>query len=329
MLKSPDISQIITAIKEAKSIVLSTHRECDGDGLGAILGLYHALKTLDKTVRVLCVDEIPKKYHFLNTKKYVEVFEGTHTPLENHDLTLIFDTNDSRLIEPLYSKLKETSNKILFVDHHPILDSGPQPTEGSLVDTNMASTGEIAYFIIKALDIPINETAAEALYTSIAFDTQFFRYVKGSANSHLICAELIGLLKNPEHIHQELFSTYSLGKMSFLAMALNKIEYYANGRIACLEISFEDLNKNNIEPDDTRDIIDMIMNVKQVKAALLIREDAKHFHRLSLRGKAGVSVLHVAEAVGGGGHCNAAGAYLRDNIKEKKSFILEELTKLL
>lgn len=329
MLKSPDISHILSAINDAQSIVLSTHRECDGDGLGAILGLYHALKTTSKEVRILCVDDIPKKYHFLHTKKYVQVFEGTHTPLENHDLTLIFDTNDSRLIEPLYSKLQETSEKILFVDHHPILDSGPQPTENSLVDTNMASTGEIAYFIIKALDIPFNTPAAEALYTSITFDTQFFRYVKGSANSHLICAELIQFLDNPELIHQELFSTYSLGKMSFLAMALNKIEYYANGRIACLEINFEELNKNNIEPDDTRDIIDMIMNVKQVKAAILIREDAKHFHRLSLRGKAGLSVLPVAEAVGGGGHKNASGAYLKENIKEKKSFILEELTKLL
>ena len=31
-------------IKSAKNILLTTHKMCDGDGLGSLLGMYHAFK---------------------------------------------------------------------------------------------------------------------------------------------------------------------------------------------------------------------------------------------------------------------------------------------
>src|SRR5690606_5720111 len=118
-------------IQFAKTILLSTHRECDGDGLGAEIALYHALKKAGKNVRVLNVDDVPPKYHFLNHYDFLEIYQRPHKPVQDIDLTLIFDTNDERQLGSLYSVLKAQSKEILFIDHHPILAEGPIPTQGS------------------------------------------------------------------------------------------------------------------------------------------------------------------------------------------------------
>ncbi|MCB0350942.1 MAG: hypothetical protein KDD38_07150, partial [Bdellovibrionales bacterium] len=125
-----NVSGIIKKIHAANSILLSTHKQCDGDGLGAMLGLYHALKKAGKKVRVVAVDEIPKKYKFLEFDKYLERFDELKTEIEPTDLAMIFDTNDRRLVEPLYTRLEKQCDNIIFIDHHPILNQGPEPTPG-------------------------------------------------------------------------------------------------------------------------------------------------------------------------------------------------------
>ena len=182
------------------------------------------------------VDSVPKKYSFLEPNRHLEIFEAPHTPIEATDLVLIFDTNDRRLVEPLFSALHGHCREILFVDHHPVLNQGPEPTAGSFIDTRAASTGEISYFILKGLGVRLDEKIAEALYTSIAFDTQLFKFVKNSVNSHLIAAELLLQIKNAEEIHRHLFSTHTINKVAFLAKVLGQIEYHGEGQIAVLKL---------------------------------------------------------------------------------------------
>lgn len=316
-------------IQGAQSLLLTTHRQCDGDGLGAQLALYHALKKMDKPVRVLCVDSVPRKYHFLEPEKHLETFEGPHRPLQPTDLALIFDTNDQRLVEPLFSQLLKTCKEVLFVDHHPLLNLGPLPSVNSWIDTTAASTGEMAFKLIKALNIPLDQDIAEALYTSIAFDTQLFRFVKNSATSHLICAELIPHVREPEEIHRHLFSTHSIEKVSFLAKVLGDIEYFGDGQIALLKLQAQDLLDHGMDMDDSRDIIDMIMNIQTLQGAALFREDAPNEYKLSLRSKGQLEVLAVAETFGGGGHRFAAGAPLKGPYSELRKQVVDRLLEQL
>lgn len=324
-LNSLDVESIVKKIRAANSILLSTHKQCDGDGLGAQLALFHALRKMGKNVRVLCVDEVPKKYNFLDTDKYLENFEGPHTPIEPTDLALIFDTNDKRLVEPLYSELEKKAKEILFVDHHPVLNQGPEPTTGSFIDTRAASTGEISYFIIKSLGVHFDENIAKALYTSIAFDTQLFKFVKNSPTSHLICAELLAYVKNSEEIHRNLFATHTIEKVAFLSKVLGEIEYFGEGRVAILKLRAQDLLDHNLDMDDSRDVIDMIMHVNSLQAAALFREDAPNEYKMSLRSKGQVEVLGVAEAFEGGGHMYAAGASLKGNFEDIKRKVVDLL----
>jgi len=311
-LNKLDVSSLVKKIQKANSIVLTTHKQCDGDGLGASLGLYHALKKMGKNVRVLLVDEAPFKYSFLQPEKYLECFEGSHEPLSSTDLALIFDTNDRRLVTPLFEELEKKCKEILFVDHHPVLARGPEPTAGSFIETRAASTGEIAYFIIKEMGVHLDALIARALYTSIAFDTQLFRFVKSASSSHLICADLLEYEKNPEEIHQCLFSTYTVGKVKFLSKVLGDIEFHDDGRFALLKLKQEDLKNHGLEIDEARDVIDTLMNITSLEAAALFREDGPEYFKLSLRSKGSIEVLGVAESFHGGGHMYASGAVLHE-----------------
>lgn len=324
-LTSLNVDSLVRKVENAKSVILTTHKQCDGDGLGAVLGLYHALKKTGKSVRAMTVDAIPKKYNFLEPDRFVEIFEGPHQPIESTDLALIFDTNDYRLVDPLYSELEKHCKEILFVDHHPVLNQGPEPTAGSFIDTRAASTGEISFFMVNGLGIRLDEHIAKALYTSISFDTQLFKFVRNSVNSHLIAAELLTHLRNAEEIHRHLFSTHTIDKVAFLSKVLSEIEYYADGRIAILKLRAIDLANHHLDMDDSRDVIDMIMNITTLQAAALFREDAPNEYKMSLRSKGRMEVLGVAEAFEGGGHMFAAGAPVRGDYEDIKKQVIKLL----
>ena len=311
----------------AQSVVLSTHRRCDGDGLGAELAVFHALRKTGKLVRIVNLDRTPAKYDYLNASQYVEIYSPG--ALKGVDLVIIFDTNDSRLVEPLFSEALAQRTATVFIDHHPLLLQGPMPTAGSYVDILAASTGELGFELIRRLKIPLDPQIARALYTSIVFDTQLFRFVKSLGRSHSIAAELLNYESNPEEIHRHLFASYTVPKMMFLARALSQVEYVCDDQIAFSYIPLTDYKACRLEGEETSDVIDQVMNIAPVEIAALLREEESGGFKLSLRSKGRFDILTVAEKFGGGGHVISAGAHLLGDVQNLRSLVLEELTDIL
>jgi phosphoesterase RecJ-like protein len=323
------LKNLAQKLLSAKTVVLSTHRHCDGDGLGAEMALFHALSRLGKNVRILHLDPPAKKYEFLATQDIIEIFNEASTPLEKIDLALIFDTNDRRLIEPLFSRVQRAASEVIFLDHHPVLKQGPEPTPGSIIDTAAASTGEMTYRLLQEMGAPLTPQIARALYTSVVFDTQLFRYVKSDPRSHLMAADLLLYERSPEEIHRKLFATYTVEKMLFLGRALAHVEYSTDNRIAFVPIATEDFKKSGLERDESGDVIDLVMNVESVEAAALAREDSPGHYKLSFRSKGRVPVLPLAEKFGGGGHTYAAGAHVTQSLEEIRTQVMGEFQLLL
>ena len=326
------LKEIARIIESSHTVLLSTHREPDGDGLGAQIGLYYALKKMGKNVRILNVDASAQKYDFLIPKNMIQVYQGPHDKVEKTDVALILDTNDKRLLDTLFVKLEVNCTHIAFIDHHPVLLNGPKPSDLSVIDVKAASTGEIAFELIKLLKVPLDKNIAEALYTSLVFDTQLFRFIRNSPNTHLIAAELLEHDINPEKIHRSLFGDFTKNKLLFNAKSLNSVEFHANDQVAFLKFYEKDLESLGLNKDHTRDIIDTIMNIDTIEAALVAREIAPNEYKLSFRSKGKIEVLKIAEEFGGGGHLYAAGSYAKgdlDDIKTKAVSYLEQQLKVL
>ena len=300
------MQQLLELLRKSHHITVTTHRDCDGDGVGAMLAFYHALIATGSQVRLLSVDAIPAKYDFLPGYDKIQVFTPDQTPPEG-DLLIAFDTNDARRIEPLGGWALQ-KGQVVFIDHHPVLEKGPHPGHSSFINTQAASTGEMTFELIKSLKIPMNPAMAECLYTSIVFDTQLFRFIRKSPRSHQIAAELMEHDFDPTAIHRRLFGEQTPEKLRFLAQALSRIEYLQRDHIAYLELPFEDFEKHQVDPESSRDVVDMMMNVRNVEIAVVLREDRNGRVKISVRSKGRFEVLSLAELWGGGGHLYAAGA---------------------
>lgn len=324
------LDRLLEILRRSNLVSVTTHRDCDGDGVGAMLAFYHALLSMGIKARLLSVDTIPLKYSFLPGYNNIEIFNPSKVPTAG-DLLIAFDTNDSRRIEPLASWAQSNKGpqygQVVFIDHHPVLEKGPHPGHNSFINTQAASTGEMTFDLIKSMKISLNSSVAQCLYTSIVFDTQLFRFIRKSPRSHQIAAELMQYDFDPTDIHRRLFGDQTPEKLRFLAQALSRIEYLNSGKVAYLELNNEDFTRHTVDPEASRDVVDMMMNVRNIEISILIRQE-KEKTKLSLRSKGRYEVLTLAEQWAGGGHLYAAGATLTDAKNEVlKKQILEWLQK--
>lgn len=322
--------EIPALIQNAGSIWLTTHPQADGDGLACEAAMFQALKGLGKSAKIMNFEEPGTKYRFLfepslNSSQRansevkpsirVQVFDADLDPAPP-DLIILFDTNDFRLIEPIItwrSSLKSLGLEIpiIVVDHH----QGDAPTEAYLwTDPSAASSGEVLYSLILAIGGKIDAGVAASLYSSLVFDTQNFRYIRSSAKSHELAAELLPLIDEPEKIHESLFANLTPSKLGFLASALSALRIEAEGTLAVVTLPRELFHRYKADANDSGDVIDMALNVSSVKIALLLREESTGVWKVSLRSKRGFSVLEAAQFVGGGGHFNAAGATISGDL---------------
>lgn len=327
-MKNLEFRELVEIIKEAKSIILTTHKMPDGDGLGCEAALFHGLKQMGKQVKILGVDRPPDRYNFLRALDNIELYE--ETKLENEwDLSLILDTNDRRLLNGLFNQLTENSKHVLFIDHHPLLEKGPQPDASSLLDETAASTGEIVYRLLKELDIEFNDDIAEALYTSVAFDTQVFKHVRHTPTSHEIAAELLGYNFDSEYINKNLFANYKKNKAFFLADIIKRIEFFENDKYAFLSVHESLMKEHGLIVDEILDIVDFVAGINPVQIAVYHRENKDLTGKLSFRSNNNHSVRPLAESLGGGGHKFAAGAPVVGSAKDIKAKIHERVLELL
>lgn len=328
-MSSQALTNLANLIQDSQSLLLTTHRHPDGDGLGSEFALFNALKKMGKQVRIIHVDEVPKRYAFLETFKEVEVFDPNNFGNPKFELGLILDANDERLIEPFFSTMVNSCKKTLFVDHHPVLKDGPNPSVGSIVDTEAASTGEIVYKLIDLLPVELDDVIARSLYTSIVFDTQVFKFVRKSPVSHRIASELLNYNFNPDEIHKRLFSNFTRGKVEFLAEALKIIQFYEKDRFAFLSLPEDLLKRHGLSIDDIQDIVDFLIGINSVEIAVVHRWDSSGKGKISLRSCTESPVLALAESFGGGGHKFAAGAPTQGSGEEILKQLLPGVKSLL
>ncbi len=317
------LESVVKEIETTNKILLTTHKQCDGDGLGSCMAMYHALKKIGKNVEIMTIDDVPEKYAFLNTR-HIEVFQKPHRPIEEFDLTLIFDTNDSKLVEPLFQELERKSKSIVFIDHHPPLSYGILHPR-SFIDTEATSTGEIVFSILNLMKIRMDRDIARAIYTSIVFDSIMFKYVKNPSKTHSICAELLKYETQPKEIHSHLFGTQSFNKINFLSHAFSTVELHFDNKLALFCVKRETLNAYGLSYNEVYDMLELLMNVQEIQCVVMIREESHNSYKISLRSKNDLEILSIAEHFRGGGHFFAAGATIHGDEKTIRDQILNLL----
>ena len=303
-------------------LLISTHKSCDGDGLGAGLALYHALRKKGQKTSFFTLEKPHPKYSFMDKQNIIRIFDKEQTKLLKNSVLIFVDVNDSRIIEPLYSSAKQQNRPIYFIDHHPLIEENT--ADHFFIDTSASSTAELIYILIQKMEIPLDEDIACNLFCSIVFDTNLFRHIKNSPKPFSIAAELMPYIKDVNFIYERLFKNLTVDKLRFMGQ-LENIEYYFNNQVAFLHLKEKDFKRYNTDVTQAYDLMSMVRDVKTIEATALIIENEDGSLKLSLRSRK-KDLLPLVKTFNGGGHCHSAGASIQGmDLKEVKKKALSYL----
>ena len=153
---------------------------------------------------------------------------------------------------------------------------------------------------------------ATALYAAIAYDTGGFRFANTRRATHQITADLIVRGADTLLANENLFESYSLPRIKLLARVLDSFELSANGRVATGIVSLGLMTELGAVNEDVEGIVEVLRSIDGVIVATLIKEVGPSATKISFRSSGPYDVNAFAGRFGGGGHVNAAGAFVRE-----------------
>lgn len=306
-----DVDGIMTALAPCHTILISVHRNPDGDALGSQLALMMALEKQGKTVRCQNLDPVPEIYRFLPARDRIT----TGTSVDGvYDALVVLDADPPRtgLFNGSYP-----ARTLVNIDHH-ITNSREWPLTWLVPDAT--ATGEMIYRLIGRMGIDIDRDMALCLYTAIFTDTGSFRYSNTTPESMRIAATLIEAGADPWIVTENVYESFAFRRIKLLGSVLGGMERSRDGRTAWVVVTEELYRQTGTTAEDTDNFVNFVRSVRGVEVAVLFRQIGAEEYKISLRSKGRVDLSSVAQSLGGGGHKNAAGGVLAGtflNIREQ------------
>ena len=301
------LSDIVTALKKAGTVLISVHKNPDGDALGSQLGLMVALEKLGKKVTAHNLDPVPEIYRFLPQANRVK----TGRPVQGaYDALVVLDSDPPRtgLFDDGYR-----AKTLINVDHH-MTNSRIWPL--TWLDLDASATGEMIYTMATLLGVPLDREIALCLYTAIFTDTGSYRYSNTTAKCMRISADLLDAGADPWLVTENVYESFSYKRIKFLGQVLSDMARSEDGRIAWVVITDELYRASGTSAEDTENFINFVRSVKGVEVAVLFRQTAPAQYKVSFRSKGRADVAVVATKFGGGGQKNAAGCVVEGTAAE-------------
>lgn len=320
--KKIDLKELLSIIKKAKTILLATHTNPDGDGLGSILALGAGLKQLRKKVTLYCKDAVPKMYRFMPGSERI-----THqlNPQDKFDVSFIVDLGEiERVGDEFVNHLHR--GVTISLDHH---IKGLHNADLNYCLPKQASSGEVIYKILKALKVKCNKAMATNIYTAMVTDTGSFKYSNTTAETFAIAADLAKLKLDVWEVALNCFETFSVSRMELLKRVMGSMQIHENKKIAWIVLKLGDLRETGASPDEAEGFINYPRSIETVEVAVSFKEQEDGSYRVSLRSKNYVDVASVALAFDGGGHIRASGCKVEGSFSEVKEKIFEKILPLL
>ena len=317
------MDQVINQIKEADHILLASHSNPDGDAVSSLLALGLAIGKLGQKTTIYNASPIPAVYRFLpSVERIVRHIKKVNT----YDVALILDCGNLPRIGDASSTVSQIP-MVINIDHH-ISNTGFGDIQ--LIDPMACSTAEIVYRLIKAMDINIDTAIATSLYTGILTDTGSFRFSSTNQAAFAISQEMAQLGVEPHEVAQQVYGTYSLGRIKLLYLALDSIEISDNGKLSIMTVTGTMFAETKTQPEDVDGMINYARRIEDVKVAALIQEqrngktdsNGQHHYHVSLRSDGSVDVAAIAGSFGGGGHASAAGFQAETTLAKLKTDII-------
>ncbi|MCI5514724.1 MAG: bifunctional oligoribonuclease/PAP phosphatase NrnA [Eubacterium sp.] len=311
-----NVEKCAQILREKDNILILTHAHPDGDTLGCGFALCRALLELGKKARVICADEIQKKYAYL--------MQDLDMPSFDEDYVVAVDVATENLLGSLQDVY---GGKIdMCIDHH---GSNTDYAKYLLLNADAAAACEIIFKVIKALGVDIDKNIANCLYTGLTTDTGCFRYSSATSNTYRAAAELIDLGADNGKINRIMFETKTKTYAALERMAIEGMQFFCNERICVITVTQDMYKKTGSNEQETEAIAPLTRQTEGVEIGLTIREKPDGTCKCSIRTYESVDASALAACFGGGGHKQASACKFDCGVEEAKQMLVKKGEEML
>src|SRR5215213_2560111 len=284
------LSEIAEFLKTLDRVAVTTHVGADGDAIGASAALVRLMRRLGATA-VFC--------HAEGVPEYLGWLMPGEPLLElppDHDLLVADTSRADRSGVPV-----PEAGARLNVDHH---EDNPLYAE---------------------LNVPIDRSAAEALYVGLRTDTGGFNFRNISPRAHELVADLLRAGVVPAEVNERINRRGRIEQLRIVGISLANAVQYGEALISTVENS--DYERTGATEVESKESIDQLRTVAGVDVVAHLRE-VPGGTKGSLRSET-VDVGEIARRFGGGGHRLAAGYTTLRRPEEAREELLGELEGVL
>ncbi|HEX9081681.1 MAG TPA: DHH family phosphoesterase, partial [Holophagaceae bacterium] len=233
-------------------VLLTTHENPDGDGVGAAVALASHLKGLGREVRIVVTPGLPENLRFLDPEGWVEGHdpEGAHRDLAAWPTAwLLIDASEPHRMGPLFPAFEATGAVRACLDHH--LKDAPHGFDEEFTDSSASASAELVYDLVRPRrEGPLPPVMAQALYAGLVSDTGNFRHSNSTPKVHLAAADLVGQGVHPARTYNALYQTATPAKLKLVGRALEGLQLKGDDRFAYIVVTRADLAACGATPED-------------------------------------------------------------------------------
>src|SRR6266849_7088196 len=291
---------VAAALTTARHVVLTTHVNADGDGVGSEIALWHLLRARGVTVSIANPTEIPERFHFL-LPDGADARDRAVRELERADLIASLDIGDLSRLGNLAAVIKKRQPppSLVCIDHH----VGPMklPPGPCLIAPEATATAELVFDLANVAGWPLTPEVAQALYVGLLTDTGGFRFSNTTARALRVAAALLERGVDPESIYASVYASAPEGRVRLLAEVLQTLVVEPEVGLAWVSVPADALRRHDVTADDLDGIVEFPRSIAGVRMALLFRHIGNGRIKVSFRSMGEVDVAALANQFGGGG----------------------------
>lgn len=309
-------STIQRQLAAAQNIVIVGHIRPDGDAIGSMLGLAHALRTDNRRVTCVLQDGMPEKYAFLPGAPEVL----TSVP-PNYDYLIVVDSSDIRRTGQVLEDLPPAN---LVIDHHRTHD------DFGLIEYVLPEVEATALILTRSIPswgLTITKEAATCLLTGILSDTIGFRTGSTRPAALRAAADLMEHGADFHDVYQRTLSDKTIAEARYWGQGLTKIQQ--SDAILWSTLSLHDRILSRYQGNDDADLINLLSAIKGSLVTVLFVEQEDGIVKVSWRSVEGVDVSALAKDFGGGGHMAAAGAEINGSLQDIQERVIHKTKRYL
>ncbi len=315
MTISPELQQIVDAVRARERFVIASHARPDGDSIGSQLAAAYALRALGKQVTVVNADPAPPPLmQFPGVPDIVvtDRIEG------RFDAAIIMECSD--LARTGVAGLDRQF--VINIDHHP---GNSRYGQLNWFDATAAACGEMVFDLVKALGVPLTREIATHVYLAILTDTGSFHYSSISPRTFDICGQALEAGVDPVLVARNVYDSNNMGRLKLFGAVLSAMQIDPTARIAIVYLDHEMARAAGGTYEDTEGLINLPLTVKEIQAVVFFKQAEGDEYRVSMRSKGDIDIGAVAKEFGGGGHKNAAGCTVTGAIDALQKVFIEKI----